>query len=420
MQSSIGQLARGITTKTPHRLAQIRTLGSVAARSESGVSYGLSEDQAGIQDLARRFTREHILPVAAEYDRTMEYPWPVIKSAHEVGLLNTHVPEKYGGPGLGLFECALISEELAYGCTGIQTAIEANGLAEAPVIVAGSDEIKSKYLGRMTEEPLVAAYCVTEPGAGSDVAGIKTRAEKRGDKWVINGSKMWITNSGHANWFFVLAKTDPSAKPSSSMTGFVVEANTPGIIVGKKEINMGQRCSDTRMVMFEDVEVPEENVLGKPGDGFKIAMKAFDITRPLVASAAVGLSQRALEEATKYAQERKTMGTAIINHQAIAFILADMAIQTEASRALVWKAAWTKDAGQPNTFYASMAKTLASKTAVDNANNAVQVFGGAGFNTEYPVEKLFRDSKIFELYEGTSQIQRLIISRQLSSIYPAN
>ncbi|KAG8699580.1 hypothetical protein FRC12_020727 [Ceratobasidium sp. 428] len=396
-----------------------RQTRTMATQAQSAVGFGLTEEQAGIQDLARKFTRENIVPVAAQYDRSMQYPWPIIKSAHSVGLLNTHIPEEYGGPGLGLLECALISEELAYGCTGIQTAIEANGLAQAPVIVAASEELKQKYLGRMTEEPLVAAYCVTEPGAGSDVANISTKAEKKGDKWILNGTKMWITNAGHANWFFVLARTDASQPASRGMTGFVVDADSHGISLGKKEINMGQRCSDTRMVTFEDVEVPESNVIGAPGEGFKIAMKAFDITRPLVASAAVGLSQRALEEATLYAQTRKTMGVPIIQHQAVAFMLADMAIQTEASRALVWKAAWAKDAGQRNTFYASMAKTMASRTAVENANLAVQIFGGAGFNTEYPVEKLFRDSKIFELYEGTSQIQRMIISRTLSTLYPA-
>ncbi|CAE6437510.1 unnamed protein product [Rhizoctonia solani] len=395
------------------------TCRRMATQATSGVGFALTEEQAGIQDLARKFTRENIVPVAAQYDRSMEYPWPIIKGAHSVGLLNTHIPEEYGGPGLGLLECALISEELAYGCTGIQTAIEANGLAQAPLIVAASEETKKKYLGRMSEAPLVAAYGVTEPGAGSDVANISTRAVKRGDKWVLNGTKMWITNAGHASWFFVLARTDTSQPASRGMTGFVVDADSPGISLGKKEINMGQRCSDTRMVTFEDVEIPEENVIGTPGEGFKIAMKAFDITRPLVASAAVGLAQRALEEATQYAQTRKTMGLPIIQHQAVAFMLADMAIQTEAARALVWKAAWSKDAGQRNTLYASMAKTLASRTAVENANLAVQVFGGAGFNTEYPVEKLFRDSKIFELYEGTSQIQRLIISRTLPSLYPA-
>ncbi|QRW27774.1 acyl-CoA dehydrogenase [Rhizoctonia solani] len=366
----------------PLSLAQCRRMATQAP-GPSGVGFALSEEQAGIQDLARKFTRENIVPVAAQYDRSMQYPWPIIKKAHGVGLLNTHIPEEYGGPGLGLVECALISEELAYGCTGIQTAIEANGLAQAPLIVAASEEIKKKYLGRMTEAPLVAAYGVTEPGAGSDVANISTKAVKKGDKWILNGTKMWITNAGHANWFFVLARTDGSQPASRGMTGFV-------------------RCSDTRMVTFEDVEVPEENVIGAPGEGFKIAMKAFDITRPLVASAAVGLAQRALEEATQYAQTRKTMGVPIIQHQAVAFMLADMAIQTEAARALVWKAAWSKDAGHRNTLYASMAKTLASRTAVENANLAVQVFGGAGFNTEYPVEKLFRDSKIFELYEGST------------------
>ncbi|GFZ52051.1 hypothetical protein JCM24511_09823 [Saitozyma sp. JCM 24511] len=392
----------------------------IGTRRYSGVSFGLSEEQRGVQELATRFAREEIVPVAAEYDRTMEaYPWPILKKAHKVGLLNTHIPEEYGGPGLGLLDCALISESLAYGCSGIQTAMEANGLAEAPLIVAASDETKRKYLGRMTEEPLMASYCVTEPGAGSDVAGIKTKAVKQGDRWILNGTKMWITNAGHANWFFVLAVTDPAAG-SRGMTGFVVDADAEGVTVGKKEINMGQRCSDTRMVTFQDVAVPEENVLGTPGEGFKIAMRAFDITRPLVAAAATGLAQRALEEATRYAQERVTMGQPIINHQGVAFMLADMAIGAEAARNLVWKSAWAKDCGERNTFYASMAKAFASKTAVENANLGVQVYGGLGYNTEAPMEKLFRDSKIYELSdEGTSQVQRLIISRNLKEVYPA-
>ncbi|KAK6905189.1 acyl-CoA dehydrogenase [Kwoniella mangroviensis CBS 10435] len=373
-----------------------RSMASAARPATGPVSFALDDDQRGIQELAQSFTRDKIVPAAAEYDRSMAYPWPILKEAHSLGLLNTHIPEAYGGPELGLLECALVSESLAYGCTGIQTAMEANGLAEAPLIVAASHETKMKYLGRMTEEPLMAAYCVTEPGAGSDVAGIKTKAEKKGDKWVLNGSKM-CTNAGHANWFFVLAVTDPSAPPSKGMTGFVVDADTQGIVLGKKEINMGQRCSDTRQVTFQDVVVPEENVLGKPGEGFKIAMKAFDITRPLVAAAAVGLAQRALEEATKYAQERKTMGQPIINHQGVAFMLADMAIGAEAARGLVWRAAWAKDCGERNTFYASMAKAFASKTAVENSNLGVQVFGGAGFNTEMPMEKLYRDAKIYEL-----------------------
>jgi len=226
----------------------------------------------------------------------------------------------------------------------------------------------------------------------------------------------------HECWareLFVLAVTDPTASASKRMTAFVVDGDSEGITLGKKEINMGQRCSDTRMVTFQDVVVPAENVIGSPGEGFKIAMATFDITRPLVAAAATGVAQRALEEAVKYAQERHTMGQPIINHQGVAFMLADMAINAEAARALVWRAAWSKDCGERNTFYASMAKALASKAAVENANLGVQVFGGIGFNSEMPMEKLYRDAKIYELYEGTSQIQRLIVSRHLSTLYPA-
>ena len=383
------------------------------------ISFELSGDQHAYQELARKFTRDNITPVASKYDKSMEYPWEVIKKAHEVGLINTHIPEAYGGIGLGLMECALISEELAFGCSGIQTAIEANGLAEAPLLVAGNDQQKAKYLGRMTEEPLVASYGVTEPGAGSDVANIQTRAVKKGDKWILNGTKMWITNAGYANWFFVLAKTNPDERPHKALSGFIVDGDAKGVIRGKKEINMGQRCSDTRMVTFEDVEVPEENLLGSVGDGFKIAMGAFDITRPLVASGAVGVAQRALYEATIYAKERKTMGKPIINHQAVAFMLADMQAAVEAARLLVYKASWMKDKGERNSFYASMAKLLASRAAVSNADQAVQISGGVGSNSESSVEKLYRDAKIFELYEGTSQIQRLVISRMLADLYDA-
>ncbi|KAJ1032550.1 hypothetical protein NDA16_000573 [Ustilago loliicola] len=410
--------SRAITSANKAALIAARAARAYSTPAESvGISFGLSEDQEAYRDLARKFAREEIIPNARHHDQTMEYPTEIIKKAWEVGLLNTHIPEEYGGPGLGLMECALISEELAFGCSGIQTAAEANGLAEAPLIVAASHETKQKYLGRMTEEPLMAAYCVTEPGAGSDVANIATKAEKQGDKWVINGSKMWITNGGKANWYFVLAKTDPNAKAAKSMSGFVVDANTPGIHIGKKEINMGQRCSDTRQITFENVVVPEENVLGKPGDGFKIAMSAFDITRPLVAAGAVGVAQRALFEAAKYAQERKTMGKPIIEHQAIAFLLADMQMHVEGARNLVWKSSWAKDVGQRNSFWASMAKYRAGEAAHFNVDAAVQIFGGLGFNTESPVEKLYRDARIFRLYEGTDQIQKLIISRHIKELF---
>ena len=355
------------------------------------------------------------MPKEKEYDASMEYPREIFNKAWELGLVNTHIPTDYGGAGLGAIEGVVIAEEMAYGCTGMMTAIEGNGLAEAPLIVAGTEEQKKKYLGRMTEEPLQAAYCVTEPQAGSDVASAKTKAVKKGDKYILNGNKMWITNGGVANWYFVLAKTseDPDTPAGKAFTGFVVDADSPGIHVGKKEVNMGQRCSDTRAITFEDVEVPQENVLGSEGQGFKIAMAAFDHTRPPVAAGAVGLARRAMDEAVAYSKERKTMGKPIAMHQAVAFMIADMAMGIESSRLLTYKAAWMVDSGERNTHLASMAKAFAADHCNKVVTDAVQIFGGNGFNTEYPVEKLMRDAKIYQIYEGTSQIQRLIISRDI-------
>uniref|UniRef100_A0AAA9SG93 Medium-chain specific acyl-CoA dehydrogenase, mitochondrial n=3 Tax=Bos TaxID=9903 RepID=A0AAA9SG93_BOVIN len=348
----------------------------------SGFSFEFTEQQKEFQATARKFAREEIIPLAAEYDKTGEYPVPLIKRAWELGLMNTHIPESCGGLGLGTFDSCLISEELAYGCTGVQTAIEANSLGQMPVIIAGNDQQQKKYLGRMTEEPLMCAYCVTEPVAGSDVAGIKTKAEKKGDEYIINGQKMWITNGGKANWYFLLARSDPDPKApaSKAFTGFIVEADTPGVQIGRKELNMGQRCSDTRGIVFEDVRVPKENVLIGEGAGFKIAMGAFDKTRP--------------------------------PHQGISFLLAEMAMKVELARLSYQRAAWEVDSGRRNTYYASIAKAYAGDIANQLASDAVQIFGGNGFNTEYPVEKLMRDAKIYQIYEGTAQIQRLIIARE--------
>ena len=295
--------------------------------------------------------------------------------------------------------------------------MEANLLAAMPVMIGGTKEQKDKYLGRLIDAPIQAAYGVSEPGAGSDVAAIQTRAEKKGDEWVINGSKTWITSGGRAQesggWYFVLAVTDADAKAGQRMTGFVVDADTPGIEVGAKLKNMGQKCSDTRPIYFEDVVVKQENVLGSVGQGFKLAMGAFDFTRPPVAIGAVGLARRAMDEAVQYSLERKSMGVPIAAHQSISFMLADMATGIEASRLMVYKAATEIDKGNKNTMYASMAKAFAADHANKVATDAVQVFGGAGFNEDYPVEKLMRDAKIFQLYEGTSQIQRLIIAREM-------
>ncbi|KAI6661127.1 Medium-chain specific acyl-CoA dehydrogenase, mitochondrial isoform X1 [Oopsacas minuta] len=405
---------KGLTCVNP--LPLLTTLRSIHTSSVNrAFSFELTADQRSYQELATNFTKDHIIPNAAHYDRTGEYPLEIIEKAWEVGLVNTDIPEKYGGLGLQNLDSVLVGEALSFGCTGMSTAILANGLAEMPVIIAGNEEQKKKYLGRMTEEPLIAAYCVTEPGAGSDVAGIKTRAEKKGDSWVINGSKMWITNGGKANWYFLLARSDPTEKKASkAFTGFILDADSPGVTIGRKEWNMGQRCSDTRGITFEDVVVPSDNVLGEPGKGFLIAMGAFDRTRPAVASGALGLAARALDEATRYSMERKTMGVPIINHQAISFMLADMAIGIETSRLITYRAAWEIDQGRKNTYYASIAKAIASDVANKSASDAVQVFGGNGFNSDYPVEKLMRDAKIYQIYEGTSQIQRLIISRILA------
>ncbi|XP_030044896.1 medium-chain specific acyl-CoA dehydrogenase, mitochondrial-like [Microcaecilia unicolor] len=387
---------------------------SQKAQSGLGFNFELTDQQKEFQATARKFAREEIIPVAAQYDKTGEYPVPLIKRAWELGMMNGHIPENCGGIGLGIFDTCLITEEIAYGCTGVQTAIEANSLGQMPVIIAGNEQQQKKYLGRMTEEPLMCAYCVTEPGAGSDVAGLQTRAEKKGNEYIINGQKMWITNGGKANWYFLLARTDPNPKcpTGKAFTGFIIEADSPGIQIGRKEMNMGQRCSDTRGIVFEDVRVPAENVLIAEGAGFKVAMGAFDKTRPPVAAGAVGLAQRALDEATKYALERKTFGKLLAEHQAVSFMLAEMAIKVELARMSYQRAAWEVDAGRRNTYYASVAKAFAGDIANQVAADAVQIFGGNGFNSEYPVEKLMRDAKIYQIYEGTAQIQRMIVARE--------
>jgi len=374
------------------------------------IDFSLSEEQGQLQELARKFAKEEILPKAAYHDQTGEFPREIVRKAWEIGLMNAHVPVEYGGTGLGVLDVCLITEELAWGCTGIATAMEGNGLAAAPVIVSGNDEQKKEFLGRLTREPLLAAYCVTEPGAGSDVAGIRTTAKRAGDEYVINGEKMWITNADVANWYFLLAYTDPSAK-HKGMSGFIVPRDSPGITVGKKEKNLGQRASDTRGITFEDVKVPAKYLLGREGDGFRIAMSAFDHTRPTVSSGAVGLARRAMDEAVRYATERSTFGQPIAKYQAVSFMIADMAKDIEAARLLVWQSAWAIDNGRRNTKLAAFAKAFAADVVMRVTTDAVQIFGGYGYSQEYPVEKLMRDAKIYQIYEGTSQIQRLIIAK---------
>ena len=376
------------------------------------VDFNLSDIQKEFQRTAHEFAQKEIAPRAAHHDETMEYPHEILRKAWELGLFDVTIPEEYGGLGQGTFESCLISEELGAACSGVTTALDANGLAAAPVLVGGSHEQKKEFLGRLTAEYTLAAYCVTEPSAGSDVASLRTTAVRHGDDYVLNGSKMWITNGSVANWYFVLAYTNPEAK-HAGMTGFIVPADTPGVVVGRKEVNMGQRCSDTRGIQFEDCVVPAKYRLGEEGDGWTIAMRAFDKTRPKIGALATGVARGAMEHAIRYAQERKTFGRPIAHHQAVAFMIADMARDIEAARLLTWQAAWAIDRGDRNTKLAAMAKLFAADMCMRVTTDAVQVFGGYGFNTEYPVEKMMRDAKIFQIYEGTSQIQRMIISREL-------
>jgi acyl-CoA dehydrogenase len=376
------------------------------------LDYSLSEEQRQLRDLAREFSRDVVAPAAPGHDETGEFPFEICRQAWELGLMNIHIPESFGGLGLGSLDGCLIAEELAAGCSGIYAALEANVLAEEPVIQAGSDEQKKRWLTPMTDEFRMASYAVTEPDAGSDVAAIKTRAVRRGDEYVVNGNKMWITGAGKASWFFVLAYTDPEKK-YAWMSGFLISADLPGVRIGKKEQNMGQRASDTRAVTFEEVVIPESCRLGREGDGWKIAMSAFDHTRPPVAAGAVGVARSALEHSVRYAKERKTFGRPLSDHQAIAFMIADMAKDISAARHLVHHAAWLIDHGHRNTMEAAFAKSFAADMAMRVTTDAVQVYGGYGFSREYPVEKLMRDAKVFQIYEGTSQIQRMIIAREL-------
>jgi acyl-CoA dehydrogenase len=378
------------------------------------VDLTLTDEQKDLRELAHNFAEKEIRPVAWDYDRDATWPQEIIEKAWEVGLMNAELPEDYGGPGLDLLSGCLIEEEMGWGCSGIGTSLMANGLAATPVIIGGSEEVKKKYLGMLTEEPKLASFCLTEPDAGSDVGGMKTRAVKKGDKYVISGSKCFITNGSHASWYTVYAKTDPDAG-HRGITAFVVDRDADGITVDKKEDKLGQRASDTALISFDEVEVPAGNLLGEENHGFKLAMMTLDRTRPGVSALAVGIGQAAFEFASDYSKERVQFGVPIAMHQAVAFMIADMATKIEAARLLVWQAAMLHDQGKRNTLAASHAKRFAADSAMEIATDAVQVYGGYGFIKEYPVEKLMRDAKIMQLYEGTSQIQRLVIAREILS-----
>ncbi len=375
------------------------------------VDFTLTDEQKDIRDMAHDFAEKEIRPVAWEFDKDSTWPEEIIKKAWEVGLMNSHTPEEYGGPGLDYLTGCLIEEELGWGCSGIGTSLMCNGLATAPIGLGGSEEVKKEYLGRLTEAPLLASFCLTEPDAGSDVSGMKTNAVKKGDKYVINGSKCFITNGSHANYYTVYAKTDKEAG-HRGISAFVVDRDLDGVTVDKKEDKLGQRASNTATISFNDVEIPAENLLGEENKGFKLAMMTLDRTRPGVAAMAVGIGRAAFEFAADYSKERVQFGVPIAMHQAIQFMIADMATKIEAARLLVYKSAVQLDQGERNTLVSSHAKRFAADSAMEITVDAVQVYGGYGFIKEYPVEKLMRDAKIMQLYEGTSQIQRLVIARE--------
>jgi acyl-CoA dehydrogenase len=389
-------------------------MAAIEESTATGVSFALTEEQRELRRLARDFAAKEIRPLEAECDAEMRHPEGLIAKAHDLGLMNLHVPEEFGGPGLPTFDGMLVGEELYWGCSGIGTSITANGLGAGPVIAFGSDEQKRTWLTPLVETPILCSFGLSEPGAGSDVASLKTAAMLEGDEYVLNGSKTFITNAGYADWTVVFAKTDPRGG-SNGMSAFIVPMDAPGVTIEKHLEKMGQRATDTSAFALQDVRVPVENRLGEEGDGFKIAMATLDATRPGTAVGAVGVAQAAYEHAVEYAKQRVTFDLPIAMHQGVNFMIADMATEIEASRLLCWQAAWMLDQGygRKATLYSSFAKRFAADTAMKVATDAVQVFGGYGYIKEYPVEKLMRDAKLFQIYEGTSQIQRLVIAREI-------
>jgi len=374
------------------------------------VDFTLTDEQKSLRELAHDFAEKEIRPVAWELDRDGDWPQAIIHKAHEVGLMNTHIPEEYGGAGLNYLDGCIIEEELSWGCSGVQTSLGANGLASAPVMLGGSEEVKREFAEDLISGPKLASFCLTEPDAGSDVSGMRTRAVRKGGKYVLRGSKCFITNGSYADWFVVYAKTDPEAG-HRGISAFLVRKDDT-VVVDKKEDKMGQRASNTATITFNETEIDARYLLGEENKGFKLAMKVLDRTRPGVAAMATGISRAAFEFATTYSKERVQFGVPIAMHQAIQFMIADMATKVHLSRLATWNSAVLLDQGRRNTLESSHAKRFAADSAMEVATDAVQIYGGYGFIKDYPVEKLMRDAKIMQLYEGTSQIQRLVIARE--------
>jgi len=377
------------------------------------MDYLLTEEQKMVQELARKIAKEKIRPVAAKHDQTEEYPWEVIKVIADAGLFGLFIPEEYGGMGTNVLSLCIATEELSRACGGIAVCYAASALGTFPILLFGNDEQKKKYLPDLASGKRVAAFAITEPEAGSDASAIKTTARKEGNHYILNGLKHFITNGGDAEIYVVIAMTDKS-KGARGASAFIVEKGTPGFTFGKKEEKLGIRASSTRELVFTDCKIPKENLLSREGMGFIVTMKTFDLSRPGVAAQALGIAQGALDLAVKYAKERHQFGKSISSFQGIQWMIADMATEVEAARALVYCTAKMVDTGKTDVSKESaMAKMFASDVAMKVSLDALQIFGGYGYMRDYPIEKYVRDAKITQIYEGTNQIQRNIIALQI-------
>jgi acyl-CoA dehydrogenase len=376
------------------------------------IGFDLSPSQKALQEKARTFSKEVIEPVAAQYDRDGTFPLDELKKAHGAGFFTPLISKEYGGGGLGVLDTCILSEELAAGCMGIYLSIFVSTLATYPIVRFGTEDQKERFLKPFCSRFSIASYCLSEMTVGSDPASMKTTAVLQGDHYLLNGTKMWITNGGYADFYLVFATTDPKKK-HKGIISLIVPSNMEGVSHGEPIDKMGQRASNTTAVTFKNVRVPVENRLAGEGEGFKKAMAALDITRPMIATGAVGIARTAMRLAVQYAKKRIQFDVPIAQHQAVQFMLADMAKDIEGARLLTWKAAWLADRSLPNSKEAAMAKALASDVAMRVTTDAVQIYGGMGYTKWHPVEKLMRDAKVIQIYEGTAQIMRLIIARKI-------
>jgi butyryl-CoA dehydrogenase len=381
------------------------------------VDYFLTDEQKMIQKLAERIARENIIPVRARLDQQQEFPWEILKVLAQFDLFGLYIPEAYGGKGGGILENCLAVEQLGRACIGVATSFAASGLGAYPILLHANEDQKQHYLPDIASGKRLAAFALTEPGAGSDVSGVKTTAVRDGDYYVLNGTKQWITNGGEAEIYSVLAITDRTRGPRGA-SFFIVEKGDPGFAFGKKEDKMGIRASTTRELLFRDCRIPRERLIDREGMGFIIAMKTFDKSRPGIGALGVGLAQGAMDIAIEYARKREQFGKPIISLQAIQHKLANMAIKTEAARALVYAAARYMDTNPSDgSKVAAMSKVFPADVAMEVASQAVQVLGGYGYLQDYPAEKMMRDAKILQIYEGTNEIQRNIVGQELNKEY---